>query len=131
MRSVRRQLRQIWYCILNQRNDGSLPVGNDPDPYDGEPSPTYDEAQSIWVNLSPVSGQVGQYEYGQTNDYTHIITTEWTECPITESTVLFVDKQPEYDDWGNPIYDYIVKRVEHSNTQTVLYVKRVEVGWQA
>lgn len=128
MRSVRRQLRKIWYCLYKEREDGKDP---DFDPvYNGEPIAVYYPKQEMWANVSPVTGVVGQHEYGQTRDYSHVITTEWTDCPITESTVLFVDKQPEYDSFGNPVYDYVVRRVEHSNTQTSIYVRRVEVGWQ-
>ena len=44
-----------------------------------------------------------------------------------ETTVLFVDKKPEYDDNGLPLYDYVVKRVSRSLNVIAIAIKRVDV----
>lgn len=49
-------------------------------------------------------------------------------CPIEETTVLFIDKKPEYDAEGNPLFDYVVKRVAKSLNVIAYAVKRVDVS---
>lgn len=152
MRSIRRQLSKIWYCLFQGRDDGLDPdftelVGTE-DPkaiefggstllntgmtvYDGANIPIYSQPEFMWANLSPAGGSTSNHIFGTLADYTHVITTDWMDCPITESSILFIDKEPEYDDWDNPLPDYIVKRVSHSRHQVIIAVKRIEVGESA
>lgn len=37
-----------------------------------------------------------------------MIVTDDLSCPIDENTVLFIDKEPQYDEDGKPLYDYMV-----------------------
>ena len=57
-----------------------------------------------------------------------MIVTDDLSCPIDENTVLFIDKEPEYDDNGNPLYDYIVKRVAKSLNSISYAVSKVTVS---
>ena len=48
-------------------------------------------------------------------------------CPISEDTVLFVDKEPEYDG-EKPLYDYVVKRVAKSLNSISIAISKVNVS---
>ncbi len=49
-------------------------------------------------------------------------------CPIDENSVLFVDKQPEKDDEGNLLFDYIVKKVARSLNSVSIAISKVAVS---
>ena len=49
-------------------------------------------------------------------------------CPIDENTVLFVDKEPEYDADGTPIYDYFVRRVAKSLNCISIAIAKVKTS---
>ena len=47
---------------------------------------------------------------------------------MDENTVLFIDKAPEYDEEGSPLYDYRVKRVATSINSISYAVEKVSVS---
>ena len=67
-------------------------------------------------------------QFGNFISYDKVIVTDDLTCPIDENTVLFIDKSPEYDDDGNPLYDYIVKRVARSLNSISYAVSKVTVS---
>ena len=49
-------------------------------------------------------------------------------CYLDENTVLFIDKEPEFDNAGKPIYDYTVRRVAKSLNFISYAVSKVKVS---
>lgn len=96
----------FWYCLYLGRGEVEHNgVGS------GEYSPEYAPPVMYMANVSDAEGSTHVQNYGTDIDYNKVITIEDASLPITESTVLFVDKEPEFDEDGNPLYDYIVRRV--------------------
>lgn len=51
-----------------------------------------------------------------------------TNCPIDENTLLFVDKEPEFGNDGNPLCDYRVRRVAKSLNSISYAISKVTVS---
>lgn len=94
----------------------------------GEKKVVYDEAVSMRANISPATGQSNVEQFGNLENYDKVIVTDDLTCPIDENSVLFIDKSPDYDEEGNPLYDYTVKRVAKSLNSISIAVSKVKVS---
>ena len=94
----------------------------------GEKKVVYDEAVSMRANISPATGQSNVEQFGNLENYDKVIVTDDLTCPIDENSVLFIDKSPVYDEEGNPLYDYTVKRVAKSLNSISIAVSKVKVS---
>lgn len=109
MRLQRRNLVTIYYALyegvtdVEETDEYGNPVMT------GEHKISYSEPQSIKGNISPASGRVQTDMFGTTIEYSRVLIVDDMDCPIDEHTVLWVDKEPEFDDDGQPIYEYVVK----------------------
>ena len=113
----------------------------------GEVAPKYGTAIPFWANISPAIGQAQFEQFGNLGSYDKVIVTRDMTCPINETAVLFIDKQPEYttvtayevndqDPQQDPVkviyllpkYDYLVKRVAKGLDSIAIAVRKVEIG---
>lgn len=94
----------------------------------GEKSITYGEAVQMAANVSPATGQSSVEQFGKLERYDKVIVTDDLSCPIDENSVLFLDKAPEYDEGGNPLFDYTVTRVAKSLNSISIAVSKVKVS---
>lgn len=74
----------------------------------------YKEAEPYRANISSAMGDAQEEMFGKDTPYDKVIVIEDPACPMDENTVLFVDKAPEYDEDGQPLYDYQVEKVARS-----------------
>lgn len=93
----------------------------------GENMPLYDKPVSARANISWATGRADTEQFGVNLDYDRVMVFDKGLYPITETTVLFVDKEPEFTEDGQPKYDYIVKRVSPSLHYVSVAIKRVDV----
>lgn len=125
MRTANRNRRKLWYCLYNEQTELVDEWGNST----GEFFASYGEATEMSANISPATGQSSTEQFGNLDDYDKVIVTTWKDCPIDENTVLFIDKEPEFDAETNaPLYDYIVRRVAKSLNQISIAVGKVNVS---
>lgn len=118
MRCLERNKRGFWYSLLSQTITGS----------DGESYNVYSLPTYMMANVSAVAGKSQTEVFGEDAEYDRVIVTDVLNCPIDEFAVLWMDKEPEYDDNDIPInWDYIVKRVAKHLDSTSYAVKRVDV----
>ena len=103
MRTLNRNKSPFWYLLYDSKAPAKDEYGNET----GEELVVYKPAVAM---------------------YDKVIVTDDLSCPIDENTVLFIDKEPEYDDDGNPLYDYIVKRVAKSLNSISYAVSKVTVS---
>jgi len=94
MRCLERNKQTFYYCLLDPTKEVRMldEYGNET----GETIPYYDAHVSARANISPATGQSSVEQFGNLEGYDKVIVTDDLTCPITESTVLFVDKAPEY-----------------------------------
>lgn len=148
MRTLERNKRKFYYCLFA----GKELLYDDDGRATGEYRIVYSEPIEMWANISPATG-VSQTElFGQLDNYDKVIAIGNPDTPIDESTVLFIDKEPEFAtdtvitlveaDDGNgstiqipaesevqvPVYDYTVRRVARSINSASIAVSKVKIS---
>ena len=145
MRSLTRNKRSFSYCLRQSANAEVVDANSN---RTGEYIPVYADAVEMTANVSPASGYSQTEQFGDLTDYDHVIVTTDMDCPITESTVLFLEKAPAYRQEDIrviipgtravdpspeimtakiPLYDYIVRRVSKSLHGISIAVSKAEV----
>lgn len=104
------------------------PIVDDGGNETGETQVIYSKATAMQANISAASGSAQVEQFGNSISYDKVIVTDDMTCPIDENSVLFIDKQPEYNKDGVPLYDYIVKRVAKSLNSISIAVSKVTVS---
>ena len=92
----------------------------------GEHIPKYADTVPLRASISPATGYAQSELFGTAEQYDKVIITDDLSCPITENTVLFIDRSPEYDEHGVPRNDYIVRRVARSLNFIAYAVSKVK-----
>lgn len=124
MKNLERNNKKFYYCLYAGSIDKMDEYGN----LTGETIEQYEPQKSMWANISENTGESTAEQFGVGLDYDKIIVTHNMKCPIEETTVLFVDKRPEFTDDGLPLYDYIVKRISRTLNVISIAIKRVDVS---
>lgn len=124
MKVMERNKRTFWYCLYDRKEPIIDEDGNET----GEEQIVYKPAQSLRANISAASGSSQVEQFGNLAGYDKVIVLDDTSCPIDENTVLFIDKEPEYDEDGKPLYDYMVKRVAKSLNSVSVAATKVSVS---
>ena len=121
MRTLDYNKRKFYYCLHQTKEK----IYDENHNFTGEYSPEYADPVEAMGNISASSGSVDTQQFGNDISYDKTIALQGTNWPIDESTVLFIDKEPD-PEADFPDYDYIVIRVAVSLNHTVLAIKRVE-----
>lgn len=144
MKCLKRNQTQFWYCLYDRKE----PIYDEHANETGESLIIYGEPVQMCANISPATGAAQTEQFGNLESYDKVIVTDDMDCPIAESSVLFIDKAPEYSDGviigyeepetvlgtGAPIvyeapkHDYIVKRVAKSLNSISIAVRKVDVS---
>ena len=124
MKTMERNKVPFWYLLYDRKEAVKDEDGNET----GDYRVVYKEAVFQRENISAATGSAQVEQFGNFIYYDKVIVTDDLCCPIDENTVLFIDKEPEYDEDGNPLYDYIVKRVAKSLNSISYAVSKVNVS---
>ena len=124
MRTLERNKSTFHYCLYLRKEDVVDSGGYEL----GEKRVVYGEPVEMKANVSAATGQSQVEQFGNFISYDKVIVTDDMTCPIDENSVLFIDKEPEFDADDNPIYDYIVKRVAKSINSISIAVSKVTVS---
>ena len=119
MRLLKRNKQQIYYKLYVDKK----PIKNEYGHETGEYEVIYSDPESLKVNISPARGETSTRQFGDYLNYERVIITDWMECPIDESSILWVDNL----DTSKP-HDYIVKRVAKSLNSVSIAVSKVSVS---
>ena len=88
----------------------------------------YSEPIKCKGNISASSGYVQVEQFGNDVQYDKVIVLDNVNVPIDENSVLWVDKAVEYDDYGNPVFDYVVKKVAKSLNSISFAISKVKLS---
>lgn len=146
MKCLKRNQKYLYYCLLQNSN---AEIVDDNGNRTGERIAVYASAVTMQANVSPATGEAATEQFGDLTGYDRVIVTDWMDCPINESTVLFLDKQPAYvsdsvkiyvapvppsttpssktQSYSAPLYDYVVRRVSKSLNSISIAVSKVKV----
>ena len=119
MRCLERNKSGFWYANYVGKTD---PRG------DGEKTISYTQPKYVRANLSPSTGRVFVDRFGNAIDYDKVIVTDNIHLPITESSILFIDVDPEQDQYGNWNYDYVVRKIATSLNSMTIAISRRDVS---
>ena len=124
MKLMKRNQSTIHYCLYTGRTALTDADGNET----GEYKVGYSEPIELKCNVSPATGYAQIDTFGKLDSYDKVVVTDDMNCSIDENTVLFIDKEPEFDVNGKPIYDYTVRRVARSLNVVSYAVSKVKVS---
>lgn len=116
--------RPFYYCLFSDKEPIEDEYGNET----GEMRVIYEAPVQMLANISQATGQSNTEQFGNLENYDKVIVTDDLNCPIDESSVLFIDKEPEYSLAGDPMYDYTVRRVAKSINSVSIAVRKVNVS---
>lgn len=89
---------------------------------------TYSEPYVFMGHISGAKGTSQEEMFGTDISYSKVIVLDlidFEKFGIDENTVMFVDKEPEYDSDNLPLYNYIVVRKAITLNQVSLAVEKV------
>lgn len=118
MRCLERNKRDFWYALYSSTVN-----------VDGEPYSTYKQPVRCSACISAATGYIASTMFGESIGYDKVIVCDDVNFPVDEYSVLWVDKEPEYDNDNNPVaWDYIVKRVSRHLDSIGIAIKKVDVS---
>lgn len=123
MRIMERNKQRFWYLLFDRTEPVKDEYGNETDP-----EVVYKDAAEMRANVSAATGASQVEQFGSLTGYDKVIVTDDLSCPIDENTVLFLDKEPVYNEDGKPLYDYMVRRVAKSLNSVSIAVTKVNVS---
>lgn len=124
MRCLERNKKCFYYALFDSKD----PVKDEDGNFTGEYTVNYKAPVHMKANISPVIGEAQADLFGSDVDYDRVIVVDEPCCPIDEYSVLCIEITPDYDEEGNLIYDYIVKKVARSINSVSYAVSRVKVS---
>ena len=124
MRCLERNKKCFYYALFDSKD----PVKDEDGNFTGEYTINYKAPVHMKANISPVIGEAQADLFGSDVDYDRVIVVDEPCCPIDEYSVLCIEITPDYDEEGNLIYDYIVKKVARSINSVSYAVSRVKVS---
>lgn len=146
MKCLKRNKRPFYYCTIQRDEYGEAVTREIVDEYGnltGQYIVMYNAAVLAKYNVSPATGQSNTEQFGDLENYDKVIVIDDLDCPIDESSVLFIDKEPEFTEVlthnvtavtttdetvSVPVYDYTVLRVAESLNSISIAVKKVKVS---
>ena len=122
MRCLEINKRKFHYCNYVGLTD----VLDEDNNLTGEKIITYSDPIEYHANISTIKGDTQFEFFGDFKNYDRVIMASDPTWEIDENSVLFVDKEVEYDDDKTPLFDYIVTKVAPSLNGIAVAIKRVE-----
>ena len=122
MRAVKRNMRPFWYALYDGETEYTDSDGN----YTGDIGPGYGEPVMMRANISASRGSAGFDLFGSDLQYSKTISTCDMDCPITEETAIWIDREPT-DENENPVpHNYVVKGIAKSLNNIVYAVAEAD-----
>lgn len=146
MKTLKRNKRKFYYCTPIRDEYGETVTREIVDEYGnltGQYIVMYNAPTLFEANISPATGQSNTEQFGDLENYDKVIVIDDLNCPIDESSVLFIDKEPEFAEVLThnvtavtttdeavpvPAPDYTVLRVAKSLNSISIAVRKVKVS---
>ena len=119
MRMLERNKQDIYYALFDRKEAMKDEYGNET----GEYEIFYTEPVLIRIDVSAARGESSTRHFGDTEQYDKVMITGDMNCPISESSILWVDTL----NTERP-HDYIVKKVAKSLNSISFAISKVTVS---
>lgn len=125
MKTLARNKRPFLYCLYEGSTTEIIDeYGN----ATGEFTISYADPQEALGNISPATGESAVEMFGGLDNYDKVIVMD-EDVGINTDAVLFVGKEYEETDDGQPVYNYTVRRVAKSlNGFIAIAIQEVKVN---
>ena len=124
MKLMKRNLSPVYFCLYQGKQSQTDDNGYET----GEGQVVYKPPVRLMCSVSPATGYAQVNMFGNLESYDKVLVTDDVRCPIDENTVLFIDKKPEFNSEGVPLFDYRVRRVAKSINSISYAVSKVTVS---
>jgi hypothetical protein len=122
VRTLERNKTSFYYALYLGKEENIDADGNATGTY----TILYSNPVECRGNISASSGYVQVEQFGNDLQYDKVIVLDDVSVPIDENTVLWVDKEVEHDKYGNPVFDYVVKKVARSLNSVSFAISKVK-----
>lgn len=119
MRCSNRNKRKIYYALFDSTAAAEDEYGNEI----GE-GVVYTSPVPLLANVSASKNVDTADVFGIDINYDRVVMVSGRFCPIEETSVLWVDRDPS----NNKPYDYVVVRVSKSINSTAIAIRKVDVS---
>ena len=110
MKCLERNKVPFHYALFKEK----IPIKDEYGNETGEYRVVYEEPVLMKANVSSATGEAQVEQFGNSITYDKVVISDDINSPINENTVLCVDVSPTFDEDGNLLYDYVIKKVAKS-----------------
>ena len=128
MKLVNRNTRPVWYALYESDTDVTTTDEWGNELLTGEHKVSYSEPSVVKASVSPSSGEAQEDMFGTNISYSKVIIVADPRCPIDENSILWLDAEPQFDEEGNPVFEYTIAAVARSLNYTSYAVRKREVS---
>ena len=125
MRGLEKNKQSFWYALY-ERSEPIL------DEYGNEigTNPVYTNPVKETGNVSAAKGRTDASLFGVTSVYDKTINPLPPDCPITETSILWIDRPPVIEEDGTTKtgHDYVVAQIAHSLNHKAYAVSKVDAS---
>lgn len=124
MKAMERNKQKFWYALYER----SEPILDEDGNEVGEQS-IYGNPVKEKGNISAARGSTENDLFGVNAVYTKTINPMPNNCPIDESSILWIEVEPVIEDDGRTVtaHDYVVSQVAESLNHKAYAISRVDV----
>jgi hypothetical protein len=122
VRALERNKTSFYYALYLGKEENIDADGNATGTY----TILYSNPVECRGNISASSGSVQVEQFGNDLQYDKVVVLDDVNVPIDENSVLWVDKEVEHDKYGNPVFDYVVKKVARSLNSVSFAISKVK-----
>lgn len=119
MRTLERNKQVIYYALYEDKKPVLDEYGNET----GEYEILYSSPTALRINVSAAAGESYTRQFGDMESYDKIMITDDMDCPIEESSILWIDNL----DTEEP-HDYIVRKVAKGLNSIMYAVRKVNIS---
>lgn len=123
MRCLVKNKTPFYYATLQGETD----VVDEDGLYTGETEIQYSDPVKGKGNISPASGSAAAEVFGIDSVYSKVLVMDDINCPISETSVLWIDKAP-YEGGEVTPYNYVVRRKAVSKNYVAYAISEVING---
>lgn len=117
MKTLERNKRVFWYANLEGKEEILLDGKRT-----GQFRTIYSDPVKAFANVSSAKGSTSDELFGINEGYDRTIVSDIVDIAINETSVLWIDNDPEAAPW-----DYVVVKVSKSINSVSIAIKRVPV----
>ena len=125
MRDLKRNQQTFYYALYTGVTEVTEPNST---VKTGERIKTYANPVAMKANVSPARGYADLKIFGKGLDYSKTICTCEMDCPITEESVLWIEKSPFGENNTITSYNYIVTQIARGLDNILYAVRKVDIG---